>query len=172
MQAVLLANRAASHKAQRNFDEAVADLSQALDQDAAYIKALVRRGQCYLELELLEEALTDFSSAQSKDPFNLELADLLAETQRRQHDALQRKPDFYTLLGLKPEASSADIKKAYRVLALKYHPDKIKGSGQSALQAEKMFKEISLANTVLSDPEQRARYDQEFAEWKARQGKS
>jgi DnaJ homolog subfamily A member 2 len=62
---------------------------------------------------------------------------------------------FYDLLGLKPNATQDDIKKAYRKLAAKYHPDKNKDAG-----AEEMFKEISHANEILSDPNKRKLYDQ------------
>lgn len=64
--------------------------------------------------------------------------------------------DFYQTLGVSKDASDADIKKAYRKLARKYHPDQ--NPGDSAAEAK--FKEISEANSVLSDPEQRSEYDQ------------
>lgn len=63
--------------------------------------------------------------------------------------------DFYKVLGVAEGASEADIKKAYRKLARKYHPDQNPGDAA----AEKKFKEISEANDVLSDPKQRAEYD-------------
>ena len=63
--------------------------------------------------------------------------------------------DFYKVLGVSKDASEADIKKAYRKLARKYHPDQNPGDET----AEKKFKEVSEANTVLSDPEQRKQYD-------------
>lgn len=65
--------------------------------------------------------------------------------------------DYYEILGVQKNASEADIKKAYRRLAHKYHPDKT--SGDSA-ENEKKFKEINEAYQVLSDPQKRARYDQ------------
>lgn len=64
--------------------------------------------------------------------------------------------DYYAVLGVDKKASTDDIKKAYRKLAMKYHPDKNPGNKQ----AEEKFKEINEANEVLSDPEKRARYDQ------------
>lgn len=63
--------------------------------------------------------------------------------------------DFYKVLGVSKDASEADIKKAYRKLARTYHPDQ--NPGDEA--AEKKFKEVSEANTVLSDPEERKQYD-------------
>jgi len=62
--------------------------------------------------------------------------------------------DYYEILGLSKDTSAEDIKKTYRKLALKYHPDRNKDAG-----AEEKFKEISKAYAVLSDPEKRAQYD-------------
>jgi len=62
--------------------------------------------------------------------------------------------DYYKILGLEKSASDNDIKKAYRKLALKYHPDKNKSPG-----AEEKFKEIAEAYEVLSDPKKRNIYD-------------
>ena len=62
--------------------------------------------------------------------------------------------DFYEVLGINRSASQEDIKKAFRRLAMQYHPDRNKEPG-----AEERFKEISQAYEVLSDPEKRAAYD-------------
>ncbi|MDO5618603.1 DnaJ C-terminal domain-containing protein [Kocuria sp.] len=63
--------------------------------------------------------------------------------------------DFYAVLGVSKEATDAEIKKAYRSLAKKYHPDR--NAGDAA--AEQKFKEISEAHDVLADPEERKEYD-------------
>lgn len=63
--------------------------------------------------------------------------------------------DFYAILGVSKDASESDIKKAYRKLARKHHPDQNPGDAE----AERRFKEITEANTVLSDPQQRQEYD-------------
>jgi len=64
--------------------------------------------------------------------------------------------DYYKILGIDSNANPEDIKKAYRKLALKYHPDKTKGDKES----EKHFKEINEAYRILSDPAKRKQYDQ------------
>ena len=69
--------------------------------------------------------------------------------------------DYYKTLGVEKDASSEEIKKAYRKLALKYHPDRNPGNKA----AEEKFKEITEANEVLSDPDKRKKYDQLGSNW-------
>ena len=66
------------------------------------------------------------------------------------------KRDYYDVLGVDRKASADDIKRAYRRLAIKYHPDKNPGNKE----AEAKFKECAEAYEVLSDPDKRKRYDQ------------
>ena len=63
--------------------------------------------------------------------------------------------DYYEVLGVEKNASAADIKKAYRRLAMKYHPDRNQGDKE----AEEKFKEIGEAYEVLGDEQKRAAYD-------------
>jgi curved DNA-binding protein len=72
--------------------------------------------------------------------------------------------DYYKIMGLERTASQDDIKRAYRKLARKYHPDVSKEAN-----AEALFKELGEAYAVLKDPEKRAAYDELGADWKAGQ---
>lgn len=74
--------------------------------------------------------------------------------------------DYYKVLGVSRDASADDIKKEYRKLAKKFHPDKNPGN----VQAEKKFKEVNEAYEALSDPEKRKKYDQFGENYKQYQG--
>jgi curved DNA-binding protein len=70
--------------------------------------------------------------------------------------------DYYKVLGVKKTATPGEIKRAYRTLANKYHPDKARGDHA----AEEKFKDINEANEVLSDSVKRKKYDRFGADWK------
>ena len=68
---------------------------------------------------------------------------------------MSEKRDYYEVLGVSKDASDSDLKKAFRSLARKYHPDKNPDDPDS----ERMFKEVQEAYAVLSNPDQRRQYD-------------
>src|SRR5512143_695866 len=75
--------------------------------------------------------------------------------------------DYYKVLGVERNASEGDIRKAYRKLAMKYHPDR----NPNDKQAEERFKEINEACQVLSDSQKRAHYDRlgsDYSNWQRR----
>jgi curved DNA-binding protein len=72
--------------------------------------------------------------------------------------------DYYKIMGIKRDATQDEVKRAYRRLARKYHPDVSKEP-----EAERKFKEVNEANEVLADPQKRAAYDQLGSDWNHRQ---
>ena len=68
--------------------------------------------------------------------------------------------DPYEVLGVKPDANAAEIKSAYRKLALKWHPDKhAEESSEEKAEAEELFQALNLAHSVLTDPVKRRQFD-------------
>jgi len=80
-----------------------------------------------------------------------------------------RFKDYYQTLGVAKDASAEAIKKAFRELARRYHPDKVQGSGKA--EAEAKFKDINEAYEVLGDAEKRRRYDTLGADWDQPRGR-
>ena len=74
--------------------------------------------------------------------------------------------DYYKILGVNKSATPEEIKKAFRKLAVKYHPDKNPGNKEM----EERFKEVNEANEVLSDPEKRKKYDEIGEHWQQYSG--
>ena len=122
-----------------------------------YAKALIKRGEVHQNLEEWEEAVADFGEAQSLDPAGNNVGQKLKYAQSKAKAA--KKKDYYKILGVTKESTEADIKKAYRKLALKWHPDKNSATEEQKKRAEKMFKEINEAWAVLSDPQKKQQHD-------------
>ena len=71
-------------------------------------------------------------------------------------NTMPKETRLYDVLGVKPDASASDLKKAYRKQAMKYHPDK---NPDRSEEVEEKFKDISFAYSILSDDDKRALYD-------------
>ena len=118
-------------------------LTLASSPDRGAIGRPVRLVQICLRLSVLEAAVRCY------------IGEVAAYT-RGDWIMAQEKRDYYEVLGVSKTATDAEIKKAYRKLAMKYHPDYNPGDKD----AEEKFKEINEANEVLSDPKKRQLYDQ------------
>jgi DnaJ family protein C protein 7 len=155
--AKLFFNRATVSSKLGHLNEAVADCSSALELDENYLKALLRRAKCYMELSNFDEAVRDYEKASKMDK-SRETKRLLQEAKLALKKS--KRKDYYKILGVDKNASTDEIKKAYRKRALAHHPDRhANASDGEKREQEKKFKEVGEAYGILSDPKKRARYD-------------
>ncbi|XP_035665845.1 dnaJ homolog subfamily C member 7-like [Branchiostoma floridae] len=160
--AKLYNNRAAVCVKLGRLNDAIQDCTQAIELDSSYVKAISRRATCYMETECFEEAIRDFETLYKLNP-TPENEKLLREATQKQK--MSMKTDFYKILGVERFATADEIKKAYRKLALKCHPDKHVGASEDEkIAMEKKFKAIGEAHKTLSDPVERAKYDEELSQ--------
>lgn len=115
---------------------------------------LVSRAEAHILNEDYEAALNDYQKAHEIEDSN------------RIHEGINKvkklikqskKRDYYKILGVRRTANKAEIMRAYRKLAIKWHPDKYEGEDKK--KAEKMFIDIAAAKEVLTDAEKRAKFD-------------
>ena len=102
------------------------------------------------------QALNDFRTALEKDEGFSRAKEGMAKAQKLQKQAGKR--DYYKILGVKRSSTKKEIKKAYKKLALEWHPDKFTDEEEKKA-AEKKFMDIAAAKEVLTDDEKRAKYD-------------
>eukprot|EP01102_Stenamoeba_stenopodia_P003771 TRINITY_DN13913_c0_g1_i1.p1 TRINITY_DN13913_c0_g1~~TRINITY_DN13913_c0_g1_i1.p1 ORF type:complete len:499 (-),score=136.49 TRINITY_DN13913_c0_g1_i1:9-1505(-) len=157
LNATLYCNRAAAGIKLKKLTESLEDCNKALALDEQYVKAYIRRAKIYMDLEQYEEAVRDYEKLNQMDPNNSEYRQSLRDAKLELKKS--KRKDYYKILGIEKDAGETDIKKAYRKLALQWHPDKNSESEESKAKAEQMFKDISEAYSVLSDPKKKQRYD-------------
>ncbi|CAM9567168.1 unnamed protein product, partial [Ectocarpus fasciculatus] len=159
----LYCNRAAAYAKLSKHQEAVAEASRALSDDPTYTKAYERRAASLYDIgdvENLEAACRDYEKLMDMvpDEKQREIQGKIRKTKAAVKQA--KRKDYYKLLGVSRSADDAEIKKAYRKAALKYHPDRQSSkSEEEKEQAGKVFRDIAEAYEVLSDPTKKGRYD-------------
>ncbi|XP_058738135.1 dnaJ protein P58IPK homolog [Vicia villosa] len=134
--------------------DALNSCSEALNIDEELIDALVQRGEAKLLTEDWEGAVEDLKSAAQKSPQDMNIREVLMRAEKALK--ISKRKDYYKILGISKHASAADIKRAYKKLALQWHPDK---NVDNREEAEAKFREIASAYEVLSDEDKRTRYD-------------
>jgi DnaJ homolog subfamily C member 7 len=122
---VLYANRALAEMKLSKHNEALADLDKSIALNEKYAKAYLRRGDCKMELGDPQGATIDYQQANSLDP-SLGVHKKINDANKEAKKAA--KKDYYKILDIQKTATEDEIKKAYRKLALKWHPDKNQGS--------------------------------------------
>ena len=153
---VILSNKATCYMSLKDNTNALKFLKKAVESNPQNAKAFYKKSEVEYTLGDYESAEQSVRRAQTLDPS----MNLNAKVKNYSQLAKKAKnKDFYKILGVEKSASTADIKKAYRKLAMKYHPDKNQGSKEEQEVAEKKFKEISEAYNVLSDENKKRQYD-------------
>lgn len=150
-------NRALCYQKLNKTMEALKDINIAISLNDKYYKAYMRRGTLYMSLKMYEEAKYDFQRVKDNEPTNRDVSRMLEEAKKEESKA--KKRDYYEILGVSKNADENEIRKSYKKLALKYHPDRNNESEEDKQMAEKKFRDISDAYTVLSDPKKKQSYD-------------
>ncbi|XP_019426216.1 PREDICTED: dnaJ protein P58IPK homolog [Lupinus angustifolius] len=135
--------------------DALNSCSDALKIDEELTEALVQRGEAKLLTEDWEGAVEDIKSAAQKSPQDRNIREALMRAEKALK--MSKRKDYYKILGISKTASAAEIKRAYKKLALQWHPDKNVGNRE---EAEAKFREIAAAYEILSDEDKRVRFDQ------------
>jgi DnaJ family protein C protein 7 len=136
----------------KNNEEAYKFIKKATKTDSTYDKAFYRKGEIEKSLGKWVEAEQSYRTAQGLNPgLNLQGRIKECSAYNKKHNRI----DYYKILGVDKKSSDAEIKKAYRKLAMKYHPDRNNDSEEQKTEAEKKFKRVAEAYGVLSDPKKR-----------------
>jgi DnaJ family protein C protein 7 len=155
---LILANRALCYQKLNKHTEALRDSNQSIKLNPFYARGYVKRGNVYMELKMFDDAKADFQKAKELDPTVSGVEGYLNDAKNKAEKA--RKRDYYAILGVDRNASEQEIKKAYKKMAMKYHPDRNAESEETKKMAEKKFIDVNDAYSVLSDPKKKSMYDQ------------
>jgi len=114
------------------------------------------RAEAFLAEDMYDEAIGDYRAALERDEDFSRAKEGIQKAQKLQKQAGKR--DYYKILGVKRSATKKEISKAYKKLAIQWHPDKFQDEEEKKA-AEKKFMDIAAAKEVLSDDEMRQKYD-------------
>lgn len=162
----LLLKKCDALKNLQRWSEAAEVATQVIQQEDGNVDAWVKRAECRMGLEEWESAVHDYTKATQLNQHHQEAQQGLHRAQVELKKSQQK--DFYKELGVARNADARAIKKAYRKLALVWHPDKHEASSDKDAAAKK-FQAVAEAYEVLSDPETRGKYDR-GEEWRPNQG--
>ncbi|KAF9367141.1 hypothetical protein BGX21_007772, partial [Mortierella sp. AD011] len=131
--------------------------TSTLSLDESSVDGLVGRGMAHMLNDDFEEAIRDFTNAQElAGGQDRKIHEKLTKAQKLLKQSQQK--DYYKILGVPRSATPREIKKAFRKLALQWHPDTYRGD-LAPEQVEKKMAGLNEAYEVLSDPELRERFD-------------
>jgi DnaJ family protein C protein 3 len=143
------------HAQAGHVDDALKSCSEVVQLDPDNLDAMVDKAEAHIANEDYEAAIRELQAAQEIDQNSRRVQDTLNKAQKLQKQSTKR--DYYKILGVKRTAKKKEIIKAYRNLAMKWHPDKHEGPDKD--KAQKVFIDLAAAKEVLTDPEKRERFD-------------
>ncbi|EPS42888.1 hypothetical protein H072_3227 [Dactylellina haptotyla CBS 200.50] len=146
-------NRAMTLMKLKCYDEAISDCDSALKLDPTYIKARRTRAKILGQAGKWEDAVRELRSLYESNPQDGTLPKEIRQAELELKKSLRK--DYYKILGIEKDATEHQIKKAYRQMAIKWHPDK----NPDNPEADARFKDIGEAYETLSDAHKRDRYD-------------
>ena len=141
----ILQNRALCRTKLKDYDAAIGDCERAIRLDPSYTKARKTKANALGAAERWEDAVREWKSIQELDPEDRTIAKEIRRAEMELKKSLRK--DYYKILGVDKHADDAQIKKAYRKLAIVHHPDKNPNDEQAA----ERFKDIGEAYETLSD---------------------
>lgn len=154
---IILANRALCNQKKNKLSEALSDINKSISENEFYAKAYYRRASINILFKNPEKAKEDLNKVLKLEPHNKDAYVLLEEIEKEEKKKL--KKDLYKILDILPSATEGEIRKAFRKLASKWHPDKNLDSQDQKDLADRVFKEINEAYSILSDHRKKQIYD-------------
>eukprot|EP00762_Andalucia_godoyi_P002725 ANDGO_04431.mRNA.1 DnaJ homolog subfamily C member 3 homolog len=143
------------HVKLKDADAALESCSLAEALDTSTVDPILFRAEAFILKDDLDSALREFQRAREKSPNDQRPMEGISKVQRLQRMASRK--DLYKVIGVPKTASEKEIKKAYRKLASKLHPDKAPEGKQA--EYETKFRELNDAYEILTDQEKRRKYD-------------
>ena len=160
--ALILSTRSLCYYKNHELFNSLHDINASIKLNDKYWKSFQRRANINIKLKYSEQAKDDLRRVLELDPSNKEARKLLEDILKEERKKGNR--DLYTILWLSPNATFEEIRKEYKKLAFKWHPDRNSETEEKKIFAEKKFKEINAAYNILFDPNKREYYDKTWKE--------
>ena len=155
--ALILSNRSLCYYKIKDMFNALHDINASIKLNNKYWKSYQRRANINIRLKYSEQAKDDLRKVLELDPNNREARTLLEDILKEERK--KGAKDLYMILGVNRNSTIDEIRKEFKKLVIKWHPDKHNETEEKKIFAEKKFKEINSAYHILIDPYKREIYD-------------
>ena len=155
--ALILSNRSLCYYKIKDMFNALHDINASIKLNNKYWKSYQRRANINIRLKYSEQAKDDLRKVLELDPNNREARSLLDDILKEERK--KGTKDLYMILGVSRNSTIDEIRKEFKKLVIKWHPDKHNETEEKKIFAEKKFKEINSAYHILIDPYKREIYD-------------